>query len=128
MSLLNTFKNAAKTVFNVFVSLQKDGYYISNTHESGWDDSDEATSHHMKILPSNLTEKELRNIKFYSEIQPTDTLIMVLGEDIIANGIRVRKSDFFQINHSSYSQLYEIIGFDTDPAEALYIILLRERN
>lgn len=128
MSLLSTFHIAAKTAFDVFKSLQKDGTYIVKPVESGWDDSDDPVSVGLKVIPNNLSQKDLQNTRFYSEIQPTDTVIMVLGAEIIKAGIRVRTSDEFTIAYTSYTQLYEIKAFDTDPAEALYLILLREKN
>ena len=128
MSLLNVFHNAAKVAFNVFDSLKKEGVYIRNTIESGWDDSTDPDNSPMDVIISSLSEEQLRQTRFYSEITPTDIVAMVLGKDIETHGIRVRKSDNFRIYHRTYDQLYEIIGFDTDPAEALYLLLLREKN
>lgn len=128
MELSSTFHNAAKTAFVIFKSLQKDVSYIVKPEEDGWANSALPVSHPLKVIPNNLTQRDLQNTKFYSEIQPTDTVIMVLGAEIIKAGIRVRTSDEFSIAYTAYTQLYEVKGFDTDPAEALYLILLREKN
>lgn len=126
MGLDQVFHKGVETAFKVFKSLQKDGQYIITPNESGWDDSPSSVSKEMKIIPSSFSQKDLKNLRFYSEIESDDVVIMIRGVDIIDNGIRVRKGDQFQIAYKTYSQLYDIKAFDTDPAEALYILLLKE--
>ena len=128
MELSTVFHNGVETAFKVFASLQKDGIYIISPNESGWDDSSDPIEVPMKIIPASFSQKDLHNLKFYSEIKADDVLIMVKGVDIINNNVRVRTTDLFQIVHRSYTQLYDIKAFDTDPAEALYILLLKERQ
>ena len=128
MELSTVFHQGAKTAFTVFKSLQKDGTYIVNPSEAGWEDSDDPVEHDFKIIPVSLSEGSLRDTRFYTEIQPTDTVIMILGADVIAKSLRIRTSDSFSIVYKTYTQLYEIKNFDTDPAEAIYMLLLREKS
>jgi hypothetical protein len=127
MELSTLFHQGAKTAFAVFKSLQKDGTYIVNPSEAGWSNSAAPVQHSIKVIRASLTERELQNTRFYSQIKPTDVIVMVLGADIISKGIRVRSSDAFSIVYKTYTQSYEIVDYDTDPAEALYLILLREK-
>lgn len=126
MELFGVFHLAAKTAFTVFKSLQRDGIYILNPDESGWTDSEAPTQVSMKIIPLSLSDEQVRNSKFFAKIKPTDTVVMVLGSDIISNNIKVRSGDSFSIVQRTSTQLYGIEDFDTDPAEALYLLLLRE--
>lgn len=126
MELSQVFHNGVETAFKVFKSLQKDGQYIVTSAESGWDDSISPGIHDMKVIPSSFAQEDLKNLRFFSEIASDDVIIMIKGKDITNNNIRVRSSDKFNIAYTTYSQLYDIKAFDTDSAEALYILLLKE--
>lgn len=128
MGLADVFTAAVETAFTVFADFVKSGAYIVEPDESGWTTSDVAVECEMDVIVNGLTQKDAQNTKFYAQIRETDTIVMVKGTDISKNNIRVRNSDSFKVIHKTYTQLYEIVAHDTDPAEALYLILLREKN
>lgn len=128
MELKTVFNNAVETAFTVFASLVKEGGYIVTPENLGWDDTTPNLPIPMGVIVNGLTQKQLKNTRFYTQIEPTDTVIMVKGSDILNNGIRVRNSDRFTIKFSdTLTVSYEIQAHETDPADALYLILLREK-
>jgi len=127
MGLKNVFISAVDTAFTVFVDLIKPGRYIINQEGNGFDDELESEEYNMEVIVNGLSQSDLRNSKFFAQIQPEDTVVMVKGKDIASNSIRVRNSDSFEIDFSSYTGSFVIIDHDTDPAEALFLLLLREK-
>ena len=127
MSLNDVFQNAAATIFKIFDSLTKPGYYVVR-EGSGWGDDDPNPEHSMKVIVNGLTQEQIRNTKFFTQIQPLDTIIMVKGVDIRTNNIVVKNSDGYKIVFGLITKAFDIIDHETDPAEALYLILLRENH
>ena len=127
MGLDTVFSSAVDTLFVVFKDFVCKGEYSIAPVDSGWDDSPDPVTHEMDVIVNGLTQSELKNTSFYSQIAPTDTVIMIKGSDIEKNSIRIRNSDSFKITHKTYTQDYLIIDHDTDPAEALFLVLLREK-
>jgi len=126
MGLNTLFESAVDTAFQVFKDLAKPGKYLVRPEESGWGDDEAPIEHSMEVIVNGLSQDDKKETSFYTEIQPSDTIVMVKGKDIAANSIRVRNSDKFQIQFKSYTSEFNIIASDTDPAEALYLILLRD--
>jgi len=127
MSLNTVFSGAVDTIFTVFKDLVKQGNYLRLPAESGWEDSEVPTSYDISVIVNGLSQKEISNTKFYAHMNPTDTVIMVKGSEIAAHELRIRSSDLIQIVFSTYTGLFEIIDHETDPAEALFLILVREK-
>jgi len=127
MDLNLVFKNAVDIAFTVFASLVKPGAYIVEPEEKGWDDTTENEPVPMDVIVNGLTQKQLRETRFYTQMEPTDTVIMVKGSDITEKGIKVRNSDKFSITFPTETTVFEIQANETDPAKALYLILLREK-
>lgn len=128
MSLQDVFQNVAVIAFNVFSSLVRKGRYIVTPTESGWGDADTPSTYEMDVIENGLSQDQKANTKFYSQIQPTDNIIMVKGVDIIGNGIEVKNADEFEIDSRFGTKKFVIIDHETDPAEALFTILLRENH
>jgi hypothetical protein len=137
MGLSDVFENAVNVAFQVFVDFVKPGTYIVRKSDDGWGPdpildppidppAESPNEFDMEVIVNGLSQKDLANSKFFAQMQPTDTVIMVKGYDIKSNSIRVRNTDKFQIEFSSYTGEFDIIDHETDPAEALFIILLRE--
>lgn len=130
MSLYDVFHKAAGVAFNVFSSLMKDAEYISRLQGSGWGDDAPNPRFPMKVIVNGLTQEQVRNTKFFAQMNPRDTIIMVKGVDIIGNNITVSTSDKFSVNLGTVEvpimREFYIIDHETDPASALFLILLRE--
>ena len=129
MSLNDVFQSAADTIFKIFDSLTKPGYYVVR-EGTGWGEEDEEPdpAHSMKVIVNGLTQEQVRNTKFFTQIQPLDTIIMVKGADIRTNDIVVKNSDVFKVVFGSDTKAFDIIDHETDPAEAVYLMLLRENH
>ena len=128
MGLAEVFESAVDTAFTIFVDAVKVGRYVVSPDNSGWGDTETIIKHQMEVIVNGLSQEDKRNTSFYTQIQPTDTIIMVRGIDIRDNSIRVSNSDLFEIDFASYTDLFTIEAHDTDPVEALFIILLREKQ
>lgn len=128
MGLQDVFIAAVEIAFQTFVDLVRPGIYKANPSGSGWEDGDDVPiDYPMEVIVNGLGQKDLKNTKFYAQILETDTVIMVRGTDIAKMNNRVRKSDGFEINHGKYIGKYSVEAHDTDPAEALFLLLLREK-
>jgi hypothetical protein len=127
MGLNEVFTSAVETVFTIFTDFVKEGKYMILPEESGWEEGEVPSEYPMDVIVNGLSQRDLRNSKFFAQIQPTDTVIMVKGKNVIDAGIRVRNSDSFIITFRTGDQEFTIIDHETDPAEALYLILLREK-
>ena len=128
MGLAEVFESAVDTVFTVFVDAVKVGRYVIPPVDSGWGGTETSVKHEMSVIVNGLSQEDKKNTSFYTQIQPNDTIIMVKGIDIRDNSIRVSNSDLFEIDFTSYTDLFTIEAHDTDPVEALFIILLREKQ
>lgn len=129
MGFSDIFISAVDTAFTVFSDFVKSGKYIYPN--AGWGSENEsddiAAGIPIDVIVNGMTQKDLRNSKFYSQITPTDTVVMIKGKDIDSNNIRVRNSDLFSITFKNYTQLFIIVDHETDAANALYLLLLREK-
>jgi len=127
MSLKDVLTSAVDTTFTVFADMVKPGKYTVNQEGNGFDDDVTPVSYEMGVIVNGLSQSDLKNSKFFGQIQPEDTVVMIKGKDITDNEIRVRNSDSFEIEFTSYTSTFNVIGHDTDPAEALFLLLLREK-
>ena len=149
MDLTKVFQNAVTTAFNVFSGLVKQGKYVITPSESGWgtevvipedppvDPPEEPvdpppvpiTELEMGAIVNGLTQKDKANTSFFNLIEPSDTIVMVKGTDIKSLVPRVKVSDKFHLKLDGINWTeFNIIDHETDPAEALFLILLREGN
>ena len=127
MGLSTVFDNAVVTAFDVFKEAIKQGRYVVNPVESGWEEGETSVKHEMGVILNGLSQKDRENTSFSSQIQPNDSIIMVKGTDIRDNSIRVTNSDSFELDLAFGTDSFTIVAHDTDPYEALFLILLRER-
>jgi hypothetical protein len=126
MGLDTILTSGVDTVFQVFAPFVLQGRYFVSPDGEGWGETEVNTGFGMETILNGLSQSDIKNTRFFSQIQPTDVIAMVKGKDIFASGIRVRNSDKFEVIHKSYTASYTIQGHDTDSAEALYLLLLRE--
>lgn len=117
MALDQVFKDAAKTIFEVFSSLIYKATYKVIV-DDGFETPTETTTPVDLILDS-FAERDVQFLSFSALIQPTDVKGLVRGEQL--SGIEVSTSDLVVIG----GVVYSIIAFSTDPAKALYTLLLR---
>lgn len=124
MSLYDVFHSAANTVFTVFKSLIVSGEYVQNI-STGWEDvAPVPNTYPVDIILGAVSKEDMRQSRLYGLIQPTDVLALVKGSQIVFE-IKTG-NDTVKITHKS-SQIvtYSVEGFDTDPAGAVYTVLLR---
>lgn len=126
MGLNLVFENAVQTAFTVFKDFVKPGKYIVSAKDSGWGEAVVPVEYEMEVIVNGLTQEDLRKTSFFTQIQSSDTIAMVKGKDIASNSIRVRNVDKFEVQFKSYTTQFVIVEHETDPAEALFLLLLRE--
>ena len=123
MSLEDVFHDACETVFTVFESLIRDGEYIISK-DSGWDDVQaEPTVIPMDVIINAYKKKDVEQTSFYDLVQVTDTVVMIRGRQITTP---LSTKNTMKITHKDLGvKHYSIEAWDTDPASALYVVLLR---
>ncbi len=118
MGLNTTFKKAAKVVFKVFKDLIEVADYVV-VEEDGFDISSETITL-IDMIIDTFSERDVQFLSFSNLIQPTDVKGIVRGEQL-AN-VAVSTQHRIDVGSDKYS----IIAFSTDPAKALYTMLLRK--
>jgi len=122
MSLNTTFQKAAVTVFKVFKSLVYKAQYTV-VKKDGFD-VDTSTSHPIDLIVDTFAERDVQFLSFSNLIQPTDVKGLVRGKQLRDNGITSLSTRDVIVRDDTIT--YAIIAYKTDPAEALYILLLRK--
>jgi len=130
MSLTDVFDSVVEAAFTIFADFVKSGKYIVTPGSSGWGESTIIPDHSMDVIINGLSQKNIRNSAFIAQIQPTDTIIMAKGVDIRNTVKRVKNGDEFSVKFIADDEdsweTFNIVTHDTDPAEALFLILLRK--
>jgi hypothetical protein len=119
MALNTAFNKVAKTIFKVFKSLAVSGSYVSVSRDF------EGTEVENAVLPIDLirdtfAERDTQFLSFYNQIQPTDLKGLVRGEQL--TGVGLSTEDKVRAGTDEY----HVIAWDTDPATAVYTLLLRK--
>jgi hypothetical protein len=123
MALNTTFQKAAKTVFKVFSSLIVPVDYVVIVKDGF--DVDTRTVYGVDMIIDSFAERDVQFLSFSNLIQPTDVKGLVRGQqmrdlglsELGTNDVVVRKDNSVE---------YSVIAYNTDPAEALYTLLLRK--
>jgi len=121
MALIDVFKGAAATAFQVFDSLTVDVNYVNVTEVKWEDEPGTETLYPAKMIKENFTQKDMYSLSFSSLIQPTDIKGLIQGVDMPATPTT---QDLVRVTASG--QEFHVIAWETDPANALYTLLLRE--
>ncbi len=123
MSLHTTFQKAAKTVFKVFKSLIFKVQYVV-VLKDGFD-VNTRTNHPVDMIVDTFAERDVQFLSFSNLIQPTDVKGLVRGQNLRDQGIATLSTSDVIVRDDNDVE-YAIIAYNTDPAEALYILLLRK--
>lgn len=117
MSLAQTFHKAARTVFKVFKSLIHKVEFVRVTND-GFDEETE-TKYPVDMIVSSFEAKDVELLSFNNLIQPTDVKGMFRGEQL--KDFTPATTDVVVDGEVTYS----VVATQTDPAKALWILLLR---
>lgn len=128
MDLSGVFQKAVKTAFIVFSGQVKKGKYIVTPVESGWEEVVVPVEYGMDVIVNGLSQEDKANTSFFNQIQSSDTIIMAKGVDIKSTVVKVKNADKFHLLLDGEWEVFNIINHETDPAEALFLILLRKGN
>ncbi len=125
MSLEDVFHQACEIAFTVFESLIREGEYLI-TKTSGWEDESIPVvpdSIPLDIIINAYKKKDVEHTSFYNLVQVTDNIVMIRGAQITTP---LSTKNSIRIKHKTIgTKTYSIEAWDTDPASALYIVLLR---
>ena len=122
MSLNTTFQKAAEAVFAVFESLVYTVDYVV-VEKDGFD-IDSRTSYRVGMIIDTFAERDVQFLSFSNLIQPTDVKGLIRGQELRDAGVSVLSTNDVVVRDDN-SVEYSIIAYNTDPAEALYTLLLR---
>ena len=122
MSLKNTFIKAAETVFKVFESLIVKVDYVVVTQDGF--DVDTRDNYPVEMIIDNFAERDVQFLSFSNLIQPTDVKGLVQGQKLRDQKVTSLSTQDVVVRKDNDVE-YSIIAYSTDPAEALYTLLLR---
>ena len=118
MGLDTVFKNAATTIFDVFKDISYTANYVQK-RDDGFGTVTE-TTHEVTAILDSFAERDVQFLSFSRLIQPTDTKGMIKGEQL---QFELSTKDELYIDDTD--ETYSIIAFSTDPAKAVWTLLLR---
>ena len=119
MALYDVFHKAADTIFKVFKSLQHIVQFVQ-VNDDGWGNTTTVTRDNIELIIDSFTLEDIQTLPFGEDIQPTDMKGLVKGKQLLDLVMKV-DDVFIDENKAKWN----IVGFTTDPASALYIFLLR---
>ena len=122
MSLKTTFINAAKTIFTVFSSLIVKVNYVVVVQDGF--DVDTENEYAVDMIIDTFAERDVQFLSFSALVQPTDVKGLILGQDLRDKGVHKLSTSDLIVRIDDGTE-YSIIAYNTDPAEALYTLLLR---
>jgi hypothetical protein len=117
MSLKNVFIRSARTVFKVFASLTHPAVYVSYT-DTGFEDPI-IREYPIDMIMDTFSERDVQFLSFSALIQPTDIKGLVRGEQLL--NVEVATTDKVRVDTVDY----HVIAYSTDPARAVFTLLLR---
>ena len=123
MSLHTTFQKAAKTIFTIFKSLIRQVDYTV-VIDDGFTEATR-TAHRVDMIIDTFAERDVQFLSFSNLIQPTDAKGMVRGQDLRDQGVSKLSTRDVVVRVDNGKE-YAIIAYSTDPAEAVYTLLLRD--
>jgi len=123
MSLKDTFLKAANVIFNVFESLTHAVNYVV-VIKDGFD-VDTREEYPVDMIIDNFAERDVQFLSFSNLIQPTDVKGLIRGQQLRDLGV-LELSTQDKVVRIDTSREFAIIAYSTDPAEALYTLLLRD--
>lgn len=124
MALLDVFQGLPGTIFNVFGSLVLQGNLIIASDNDGWSDLPPTPDEYpVDVLRTSYSKLDAEKVSFYEFIQVNDVVALVKGEQVT---VPIDTADALEItDRFSRTIRYDIVAFDVDAADALYILLLR---
>lgn len=129
MSILQEFRDIPEVVFDVFEELIIPSNHIIPAKKTGWsDDVTESVVTELDIIPASFKKEEIDDLSFRNEVQPTDVIVMIKGNEVASKGVIFRSSHSFELfenGRDNEPETFSVIASDTDPAKALYLVLLR---
>jgi len=117
-SLKSIFIQGVDTAFSIFSEAVKTSTY-KVTNDDGFDDSVETEILDMPTILDKFSQEDVRNLSFYKLIQPTDTKAMIPGKYFTTD---CKAGNILDVDGREFS----IVGFETDPYDVLYTLLLRD--
>jgi len=117
MGIKQSFINGVETVFGVFNEAVENGTYTS-TLDDGFDTPVVSTDN-IRVILDAFSQKDVGNLSFSKEIQPTDTIGLIPGKDFTLDVIT---GNTITIG----TRVFTIVEFETDPYKVLYTTLLRD--
>jgi len=126
MSLKDVFLKAADTAFKVFDSVTHNSSYVRISESSWADVPPTETLYPAKLILAEFSQKDIYSLPFSALIQPTDMKGLIRGSELprplkTSDLVRVPASDQFP-----EAREFHVVAWSVDPADALYVILLRE--
>lgn len=121
MSIKTTIDKGVKIIFKVLRSLVHPATYTAVVKDGF--SSDTETEYPVDAIIDSFSERDVQFLSFSNLIQPQDMKGLIRGAQLT---VRPSSKDYLTVTDSSpFAGKYKVIAWDTDPAVALYTLLLR---
>ncbi len=116
--LRNIFLKGVETIFKTFEEAVKTGTY-NTSDDDGFEDTPVVTTDVVRCLFEKFTEKDVELLTFSKLIQPQDIKGLMPSVDLVNCEMNTQGYCIFE------GKRYTLEGFDLDPMDVLYTLLLR---
>lgn len=120
MGIKATFAKGVERIFTAFGDVVKEGIYVL-TDDDGWGNVTTISSNPMRVITDKFEKEDLEKASFSELVQHTDTKGLVPAVDFTSQSLIPKTGKVFKVDDVEFT----IEAFDTDPAEAMYTLLLR---
>lgn len=120
MGLKAVFVKGVEIAFSIFNEAVKNSSII-DVEDDGFDDSVVVTHENIRVICESFSMEDVETLSFSELIQPTDVKGLIPGSDL--DFTLNTTTQTLKITDTSVT--YAIVGFDSDPYNVLYTVLLR---
>lgn len=121
MSIKTTIDKGVNTIFKVLRSLVHPATYVAVVKD-GFSDNSE-TEYSVGVIIDSFSERDVQFLSFSDLIQPQDMKGLVRGAEL---PVSPSSKDYINVTDTSiFTGKHKVIAWNTDPATALYTLLLR---
>lgn len=116
--LRNIFLKGVETIFSTFEEAVKTGTY-NTSNDDGFDDAPVITTDAVRCIFEKFTEKDVELLTFSKLIQPQDIKGLLPSIDLVNCVMNTQGYCIFN------GLRYSVEGWDLDPIDVIYTLLLR---
>jgi hypothetical protein len=118
MSIISAFQNGVNTIFKVMKDAVHNAEYVAVV-DNGFDPKSEQVCP-VRVILDKFTQHDVKHTSFADLIQTSDVKGLVPGVDVTLK-IQAGTGNLLRTDDITY----DIVAYDTDPMQIMYVLLLR---